>query len=145
MVISYEPRFTYCCTKPFTTESFSERKGLLNCMLARNRTRSWGLQSKPPEVGLSGQNKHAHHPGVDGSLLSLSLGKKDVSFFERIYISCGLGQEKKVKHRKFWDEWSIRWSITEEVCNASRLVVDNSLESSWLSKMWWHLVVNHSF
>lgn len=145
MVISYEPRFTYCCTQPFTTESFSERKGLLSCMLARKRTRCWGLQSKPPEVGLSGQNKHAHHPGVDSALLSLSLGKIGVGCFERIYINYGLGQEKKVKLRKFWGQWSIRWSITEEVFNASGLVVDNSVESSWLSKMWWHLVVNHSF
>lgn len=73
-------------------------------MLARKRTRSWGLQSKPPEVGLNGQNKHAHHPGVDGALLSLSLGKKDVGCFERIYINYRLGQEKKVKHGKFWGQ-----------------------------------------
>lgn len=53
----------------FEAESFSERNGLLGYMLARKRTRSWGMRSKPPAVEF---------------FYTMSLGKKDVSCFIRI-------------------------------------------------------------
>lgn len=53
----------------FKAESFPERNALLGYMLARKRTRSWGVRSKPPAVEF---------------FCTVSLGKKDVSCFKRI-------------------------------------------------------------
>lgn len=100
----------YILLKTFTTESFSEKKkGFIELYASRKRTSSWGVQSKPPGAGLNGDDEHVHRPGVDGALLSMSLGKKDVGFLERIYISYRRGRVgEKVKHRKLWDRSSIR-------------------------------------
>ena len=52
-------------------KSVSEIKGSLRHMLARKRTRSWGIQSEPPAAGLEGKYKCAHCPGADGALLKM--------------------------------------------------------------------------
>lgn len=102
-------------------------------MLARKRTRSWDVQSKPPEPGLDGKDKHVCSPGINGLLCTMSLEKKDVSCFEGIYIGSGLRGWEKVKLRKFWDRCTV---CKEEVLDVSGLVVGCSLESSRISKTW---------
>lgn len=63
----------------------------------------------------------------------MSLEKKDVSYFEGIYIGSGLEEWEKEKLRKFWDRSTV---CKEEVFGAPGLVVGCSLESSRISKTW---------
>lgn len=58
---------------------FSERKGLLSYMLARKRTRSWGVRSRPAAAGLDAEGKYGHGLWIDRLSYTMSLEKKDVS------------------------------------------------------------------
>lgn len=52
----------YCLSCP-------ESKGLLSHRLLSKRTRSGDVQSKPSAAGLHGEDKHVHHPEIDGAHL----------------------------------------------------------------------------
>lgn len=43
-------------TKNFGVRSHPKRKSLLSHVSARNRTRSWGMQSEPPAAGPDGED-----------------------------------------------------------------------------------------
>lgn len=91
------------------------------------------MQSEPPAAGREGEDKHVCLPGVEGALCRMSLEKKDVGIFERIYIG-QIGELEK-------ETWGI---VRKKVLDASGLVVGNSLVSSCVTRMRWLLVVSCS-
>lgn len=61
--------------------SFSKRKGLLSHMLATKKNQVLGRVAKPPAAGLHGEDRHAHHPGIDRALLYHECGEERYKLF----------------------------------------------------------------
>ena len=69
--------------KSLPGQSIFWKKGLLDHMLARERTRSWDRPSKPPEAGLDGGDRHVHRPGADGALWKLKQTRSRIGMTRR--------------------------------------------------------------
>lgn len=82
-------QITMMLKKTFKAKSFSERKSLLSNMLARVRTRYGACGLHHQQQGWVVKTGVAAALGLAGLFYTMSLEKKDVSCFERIYIGCG--------------------------------------------------------
>lgn len=68
-------------SKTFKAESFFERKGLLNHMLAIKRTKYWSMHSKPQAAGLVEKANMFAVLALIRRFYTMNLEKEDVNFF----------------------------------------------------------------